>query len=219
MRLITADGASLDQAAIQRTALGTPLMPRVDALRFLHATRVARRLGDRGRQGSVLTLIDGGSLVDEGFLAAAAAEAAGPVANRLVLSFTQAAVRAFSARHAEVLKTLVGAGLRCALEEVADLDMDFAALKAMGADFVKLDANHFLEGLPAAGGKVPAADICRHLGDFGLTVVVGRIEDEWLLARILGFGVQFGKGALFGAPRIVRDEAGGEAAARGDARA
>jgi cyclic-di-GMP phosphodiesterase TipF (flagellum assembly factor) len=90
--------------------------------------------------------------------------------------------------------------------------MDLAALKTKGVDFVKLDAPHFLEGLPAAGGRVPASDVCRRLSEDGLTLVVGRIEDEWLLARILGFGVLFGKGALFGEPRIVRDKAGAETA-------
>jgi cyclic-di-GMP phosphodiesterase TipF (flagellum assembly factor) len=215
MRLVTADGAAVEQAELARAARGTPLMPGIDTLRVMHAMRVARRLGDRGRQGSVLALIEGQSLVDEAFLAAAVSEAGTAVSKRLVLSFAQAAVRAFSSGHTEVLKTLVRAGLRFALDEVADLDMDFAALKAMGFDFLKLDAQRFLDGLPAAGGHMPASDICRHLADFGLTLVVGRIEDEWLLARILGFGVLFGKGALFGAPRIVRDEAGATDAAAG----
>ena len=56
------------------------------------------------------------------------------------------------------------------------------------------------------GGRVPASDICRHLADFGLSLIVGRIEDDWLLARILGFGVLFGKGTLFGGARLVKDE-------------
>jgi cyclic-di-GMP phosphodiesterase, flagellum assembly factor TipF len=208
MRLVTADGAAVEQAELARAARGTPLMPRIDTLRVMHAMRVARRLGDRGRQGSVLALIEGQSLVDEAFLAAAVSEAGTAVSKRLVLSFAQAAVRAFSGGQTEVLKTLVRAGLRFALDEVGDLDLDFAALKAMGFDFLKLDAQRFLDGLPVAGGRMPASDICRHLADYGLTLIVGRIEDEWLLARILGFGVLFGKGALFGAPRIVRDEAG-----------
>jgi len=93
-----------------------------------------------------------------------------------------------------------------ALEEVTDLDMDFAELKELGFAFVELDAPVFLDGLPAASGRVPASDICRHLADFGMTLIVGRIEDDWLLARILGFGVLFGKGTLFGAPRLVKDE-------------
>ena len=53
---------------------------------------------------------------------------------------------------------------------------------------------------------MPASDICRHLADFGLSLIVGHIEDDWLLARILGFGVLFGKGALFGGARLVKDE-------------
>jgi cyclic-di-GMP phosphodiesterase, flagellum assembly factor TipF len=210
MRLITADGAALDHGEFSRTAKGTGLMPRIDAARVTHATRVARRLGDRGRQGSVLVRIDGNSLSDESFLAAA--EAAGHAAKRLVLSFAQSEVRVFSSAHMQALKRLAAAGLRFALEEVVDLDMDLAALKTKGVDFVKLDAPHFLEGLPAAGARVPAAEVCRHLAEGGLTLVVGRIEDEWLLARILGFGVLFGKGALFGEPRVVRDKAGAESA-------
>jgi cyclic-di-GMP phosphodiesterase, flagellum assembly factor TipF len=210
MRLVTADGAALDHGEFSRTAKGTELMPRIDAARVTHATRVARRLGDRGRQGSVLVRIDGNSLADESFLAAA--EAAGHAAKRLVLSVAQSEVRAFSSVHMQALKRLAAAGLRFALEEVVDLDMDLAALKTKGVDFVKLDAPHFLEGLPAAGGRVSAADVCRHLAEGGLTLVVGRIEDEWLLARVLGFGVLFGKGALFGEPRVVRDKAGAESA-------
>ena len=115
-------------------------------------------------------------------------------------------MRAFTPGHAEALGALAAAGFSFALEEVTDLDMDFAGLKEMGFAFVELDAPVFLDGLPAASGRVPASDICRHLSDFGLTLIVGRIEDDWLLARILGFGVLFGKGTLFGgaAPRQGR---------------
>jgi cyclic-di-GMP phosphodiesterase TipF (flagellum assembly factor) len=123
-----------------------------------------------------------------------------------VLSFAQSEVRAFTPGHAEVLGTMAAGGFGFALDEVTDLDMDFGSLKAMGFQFVKLDAPVFLDGLPATGGRVPAADICRYLSDFGLTLIVGRIEDDWLLARILGFGVLFGKGTLFGGPRLVKEE-------------
>src|SRR5262249_30000508 len=136
---------------------------------------------DRGRQGSVLTLIDSNSLTDEGFLTAAAVQPPTQATMGLVLSFAQSEVRAFAPGHARALKILSTAGFRFALEEVTDVDMDFAGLKKMGVDFVKLDAPVFLEGLPAASGRVPASDICRHLADFGLTLIVGRIEDDWLL--------------------------------------
>ena len=103
-------------------------------------------------------------------------------------------------------RDLAAIGFRFALEEVTDLDMDFAALREIGFAFVELDAPVFLDGLPAPGARVPASDICRHLADFGLSLIVGHIEDDWLLARILGFGVLFGKGAMFGGARLVKDE-------------
>ena len=55
-------------------AQGSGLMPRIDAARMIRAARVARRLSERGRQGSVLAAVAGESLTDERFLDAAAAE-------------------------------------------------------------------------------------------------------------------------------------------------
>jgi cyclic-di-GMP phosphodiesterase TipF (flagellum assembly factor) len=206
VRLLTADGATLEQSEFARAAKGSGLMPQIDAARMIRAARVARRLGERGRQGSVLTAITGEALTDESFLDVAAVQPGSEGQMSLVLSFAQSEVRAFTPGHAEVLGTMAAGGFGFALDEVTDLDMDFGALKAMGFQFVKLDAPVFLDGLPAAGGRIPAADICRYLSDFGLTLIVGRIEDDWLLARILGFGVLFGKGALFGGPRLVKEE-------------
>jgi len=213
VRLLTADGAALEQCDFARAAQGSGLMPRIDAERMIRAARVARRLGERGRQGSVLSAIAGESLADAEFLGTASANT-GDGRMNLVLSFAQSEVRNFTAGHSEALGQLARAGFRFALEEVTDLDMDFGGLQAMGFDFVKLDAPVFLEGLAApGGGRVPASDICRHLSDFGLTLIVGRIEDDWLLARILGFGVLFGKGTLFGGPKLVKPEVVGAAAA------
>jgi cyclic-di-GMP phosphodiesterase, flagellum assembly factor TipF len=204
-RLLTADGAAINPSEYLAAARGCGLMPRIDAAKMTRAARIAARLGQRGREGSVLASITGDSLTDQAFVEAAAAGPRGGGMG-LVLAFAQSEVRAFTPGHARALSNLAALGLRFALEEVTDLDMDFAALKGMGFAFAELDAPVFLEGLPAAGGRVPAPDICRHLANFGLALIVGRIDDDWLLARILGFGVLYGKGALFGGPRLVKDE-------------
>jgi cyclic-di-GMP phosphodiesterase TipF (flagellum assembly factor) len=213
VRLLTADGAALEQSDFAPIARGSGLMPRIDASRMIRAARVARRLSERGRQGSVLTTVGGESLTDEAFLDATAMQPGTDGRMRLVLSFAQSEVRTFTSGHAEALGSMAAAGFSFALEEVTDLDMDFSALRDMGFEFVKLDASVFLDGLPAASGRVPAADICRYLADHGLTLIVGRIDDEWLSARVLGFGVLLGKGALFGGPRQVKPEIVAEAVA------
>lgn len=206
MRLLTADGKTIEQTEFSRTAQGSGLMPRIDAARMLRAARVARRLGERGRQGSVLAAMAGESLTNDEFLDAAALQPGTDGRIGLVLSFTQSDVRTFTPVHAEALGSMAAGGFGFALEDVTDLDMDFGGLKAMGFEFVKLDAQVFLEGLRAPSGRVPASDICRYLSEFGLTLIVGRIEDEWLLARILGFGVLLGKGTLFGGSKLVKAE-------------
>jgi cyclic-di-GMP phosphodiesterase TipF (flagellum assembly factor) len=204
-RLITADGTALDRREYATAARGSGLMPRIDAAKMIRAARIASRLGERGREGAVLASLTGDVLIDQAFLEAVTA---GSRADGLclVLAFAQSEVRAFTPGHVKALGDLAALGFRFALEEVVDLDMDFAALKDMGFTFVELDAPVFLDGLPAAGSRVPAADISRHLANFGLALIVGHIDDDWLLARILGFGVLFGKGALFGGPRLLKDE-------------
>jgi cyclic-di-GMP phosphodiesterase TipF (flagellum assembly factor) len=206
IRLRTADGAGVEQSEFSRIAKGSGLMPRLDAARMLRAARVARRLGEKGRQGSVLTALAGESLTSGDFLDVAALQPGSDGRISLVLSFTQSDVRTFTPVHAEAVGTMAASGFRFALEEISDLDMDFGRLKAMGFEFVKLDAPVFLEGLPTSSGRIPASDICRYLAEFGLALIIGRIEDDWLLARILGFGVLLGHGTLFGGPKLVKPE-------------
>ncbi|MGE0024822.1 MAG: hypothetical protein AB7S70_14455, partial [Hyphomicrobium sp.] len=63
-----------------------------------------------------------------------------------------------------------------------------------------------LEGLPAPSGRISSADVCRHLAQHGMTLVVDHIDDDDKLARVFGFGVLLGQGQLFGGPRPVRAE-------------
>jgi cyclic-di-GMP phosphodiesterase TipF (flagellum assembly factor) len=214
MRLRMADGVSMEQEDYTRAAQDSELLPYIDAARMLRAARVARRLAERGRQGSVLAATSGESLTDDGFLDTATQQTAvegGRV--RLVLAFSQADARAFTATHAEALGTMAAAGFGFALEDVTDLEMDFGKLKDLGFEYVKLDAEVFLEGMQAPGGCIPAADICRYLSESGLTLIVGAIEDDWLLAKVMGFGVLLGKGTLFGGPRLIKAMEPGSAAA------
>jgi EAL domain-containing protein (putative c-di-GMP-specific phosphodiesterase class I) len=204
MRLRTADGEQLEQPDYTRAAQSTELLPHIDAARMLRAVRVARRLAERGRQGSVLSAMAGDSITDNAFLDAAARETANDGRVRLVLSFAQSDARAFTPAHAEALGAMAGSGFAFALDDVTDLEMDFGRLKALGFEFVKLDAQVFLDGMQAPGGCIPAADICRYLSEFGLTLIIGAIEDDWLLAKVMGFGVLFGKGTLFGGPRLIK---------------
>ena len=70
-------------------------------------------------------------------------------------------------------------------------------------EFVKLDATVFQSGLYCDGQTVPASEICEHFQDLGLSVIVGDIGDVETREKLVGWGVVYGQGALFGQPRPV----------------
>jgi cyclic-di-GMP phosphodiesterase TipF (flagellum assembly factor) len=208
VRLRSESGASIASEEFTPVARGTGLLPLIDAMRVSRSARVAVHLSDRRVAGSLFSQITGESLASNRFLRdfTDTYHQSGTIAERLVLSFAQSDVRGFAAPQWATLKELMDLGFRFALEDVSDLDMDFEALTAAGFAFAKFDARVFLEGLPAQGGLIPAADLCRYLAHLGLTLIIGRIDDEEQLAKVLGFGALFGQGTLFGAPRPVKAE-------------
>ena len=208
VRLRSSDGGLLDPGSIRSIASGTGLLARIDAAKLARSARVAARLQSRGTDAALYSNLARESLADDVFLDTfedAMAEQ-DDLPQRLVLSFSQADVRAFNDVHWETAAAMSEIGLRFALEDVADLDMDFERLKEFGFEFVKLDSRVFLEGLPASNGAIPASDLCRHFADLGFTLIVGRIEDEVAHAKLMGFGVLFGQGTFFGGARAVQVE-------------
>lgn len=204
VRLRGAGNEILDPAVLATTQRGSEIVPLLDAVRVRHAAGIALKLERSGRQGSVFSEVAGPSLQSQRFVEGVAERQAQGIADRIVLTFLQNEVRGLGPAQLAALAELRDHGFRFALQSIADLDMDFELLRATGFEFVKLDADVFLDGLPMLGGRVPSSDICRHFAGLGMTVIVGGVDDEAVRARILGFGVLFGQGVLFGGPRPVR---------------
>lgn len=206
LRLRDERGDVLDFHGDRDGYAGRAILPIIDRVNVERTSQVALQLECRGRQGSLFSKISGESLNADKFLDGIenAYRARENFSGQLIMTFSQADVRAFGERERATLADLASLGFRYAIGSVTDLDMDFAELKALGFDFAKLDASVFLDGLMAGETLVPARDICRHLADIGLTLVVGRIDDEHVAARIFGFGVLFGQGQMFGGPRPVK---------------
>lgn len=206
VRLRDADGNPLEVSPGGPDLRGTGLLPLFDGVRVTRTAAVARRLEDRGKAGSIFSAFSGESVADEHFLGelAETLHLRASLAAQLVLSFTQTDVRGFSTPEWDSLADMRALGFRFAITHLTDLDMDFEALAEQGFVFAKLDASVFLDGLRAPSGHLPSTDVCRHLARHGLTLVVERIDDDELLARVFGFGVLLGQGQLFGGARPVR---------------
>jgi EAL domain-containing protein (putative c-di-GMP-specific phosphodiesterase class I) len=190
-------------AEVRTVAEGAGLLPLLDALAVRHAAGFALMLERRGREGAVFSRIGSRSLESDGFVTDVAGRHAEGIADRMVLAFAQNEMRGLGPAQITALEDLARLGFRFSLQGIADLDMDFEALQALGFEFVKLDAQVFQAGLPCGGETVPAAEICQHFADLGLSVIVCDIADEATRERMVGWGVAYGQGELFGAPRPV----------------
>ena len=206
VRFNDATGTEMPHALVLAAARDAGMLPRVDAALLPRAARIAQHFQLRGRDTEIFSRVHAASLPDLDFRDEVTAATIAADGAALVLSFEQNDVRAFGPVHWQILSTISDMGLRFAIESVTDLDMDFEALKYRGFNFVKLDADVLIEGLPATGAMVASADVCRHLASVGLALIVSHIDDEQALARILGFGVLFGQGSLFGTKRAVRSD-------------
>lgn len=193
----------MDDGDVRDIAAGAGLLPLLDALTVRHSAAVASMLERRGRDGAVFSRIGGASLESDSFVSDVAGQQAQGLARRMVLSFVQGEMRGLGPAQLTALEDLGRLGFRFTLQGVADLDMDFEALKAVGFAFVKLDAAVFQGGLMCNGTIVPASDICEHFRDLGLDVIVGEIADAETRDRLLTWGVLYGQGQLFGPPRPV----------------
>jgi EAL domain-containing protein (putative c-di-GMP-specific phosphodiesterase class I) len=208
VRLRLADGETLDGDRMVSETRGTGLLPLIEAVKVSNAKRVAVQMISRGRSGDFFALVDGEALQAGQFGDDMETIIGGDetLAARLVLAFSQSDVRGFTPAQWDSLREIAGLGFRFSIEDITDLDMDFEKLGSNGFAFAKLDSEVFLDGLPIESGHLPAADICRYLSGAGLALIVGRITDETTRAKIMGFGVLYGQGTLFGGPRPVRSD-------------
>ncbi len=205
MRLCDESGEALADSEVAEVARATGLAGAIDALKLPRVARVARKVQGRGgAPADVLAGVFGDSLTDKAFIDALDAAMGGPTPPPVVLSFTQADVRAFGRVHWWALATLADIGLHFAIADLTDLDMDFDLLAARGFTFAKLDADVFLNGLPHGASVIPAADLTRHLSTVGLQIIVASIAAQDQMDRITACGVSLGQGALFGEPKPVR---------------
>ena len=204
IRMGAGEAVAIDDYALVQAGAG--LRGRLDASKLTRVTRIAEPLSKRGLSASLFVSLAAESLVDDNFLDACVnvLKNQPDIVRQLVLSFSQGELRSFTKPHWDTLATLKENGLRFGLERLTDLAMDFAILGERGFHFAKIDAGVLLTGMQAHDGAVSALQVCHRLGDAGLDLIVGRIDDDATLTQVGGLGVLYGQGTFFGVPRPVK---------------
>jgi cyclic-di-GMP phosphodiesterase TipF (flagellum assembly factor) len=184
------------------------LMPRIDNVMLVKCVQLLRRVGADSRLKGVFCNLSAQSLRDRDFFPELVEfmEENNALADSLTFQVSQRAVLDLGADELAGLKSLGKLGFVFSLDRVADLDVDFAALRDHFFRYIKIEAKTLLHDLESAGASVAAADMARFLDRFDLKLIAERVEDEASLTRLVEYGVDLAQGDLFAKPRQATPE-------------
>jgi cyclic-di-GMP phosphodiesterase TipF (flagellum assembly factor) len=206
-RLRSEDGSIIMPAQYIRIAAPAGLMSVVDNLLLFRCVQVVRRLTQRHRDVGVFCNISGHTLTDSEFFPQFLdfMHHHRDLAGQIIFEFSQDAVLAATASEEANLRYLANLGFRLSMDQVTKLDLDFAKLKRLGFQFLKVRATTLISGMKDAGAAVAAEDFKNLLLRNGVNLIAERVEDEKTVVQLLEYNVDFGQGYLFGEPRAIRD--------------
>jgi cyclic-di-GMP phosphodiesterase TipF (flagellum assembly factor) len=174
------------------------LMPLIDNVLLVRSVQVLRRLGTDSRIRGLFCNVSMHSLLDPDYfpeLIELMEENSG-LSEHLIFEVSQPEMLGLTDAELGCLDTLGALGYNFCLDNVSDLDTDFATLSDRYFRYVKLSAARFL-GSP---GRT-ASGLKRDLDGLGIQLIIEKVEEEGDVAELLDRGIEFAQGYLFGQPR------------------
>jgi cyclic-di-GMP phosphodiesterase TipF (flagellum assembly factor) len=207
-RIRTGDDAFMPPSDYLQLAEREHLMPRIDNVMLVKCVQLLRRLGPESRLKGMFCNLSAQSLLDHDFFPELVEfmQENSTLADNLTFQLSQRAVLDIGADALAGLKTLGKLGFVFSLDHVADLDVDFAALRDHFFRYVKIEAKTLLHDMAEARASIPAADMTSYLDRFDLKLIVEKVDDEASLERLMDYGVDLAEGDLFARPRPVTPE-------------
>jgi cyclic-di-GMP phosphodiesterase TipF (flagellum assembly factor) len=207
-RLRAEDGAVIMPAQYIKVAAPAGLMSVVDNLLLFRCVQIVRKLTAKNKGIGVFCNISGDTLRDTEFFPQFLEymHHNRDLAGQIVFEFEQNAVLKAGVEGEANLNYLSGLGFALSMDHVETLALDFAKLKAMGFQHLKVRAETLIQGMGMAKAAVAAEDIKTLLQRNGLNLIAERVEEEKTVLQLLDYAVDFAQGYLFGEPRAVRDE-------------
>lgn len=174
------------------------LMPLIDNVLLVRSVQVLRRLGPDTRIKGVFANVSMHSLLDPDYYPELIEfmEENSSLSENLIFEINQAEMQGLTEAELGCLDTLGALGYTFCLDNVSDIDVDFASLSDRYFRYVKVSADTFLGG---PGRK--AADLKRQLDGLGMQLIIEKVEREGDVADLLDHGIESAQGFLFGEPQ------------------
>jgi cyclic-di-GMP phosphodiesterase, flagellum assembly factor TipF len=206
-RLRSEDGAVIMPAQFMKVAAPAGLMSIIDNLLLFRCVQIVRRLTNKHRDIAVFCNISEHTLHDSAFFPQFLEFMTHhrDLANNIVFEFAQSSVMSAGSAEAANLRHLANLGFRLSLDQMTQLNLDFARVKKLGFQFLKLKASTLLYGMSEAQADVAAEDFQALLFRNGIDLIVERVESEKTVVQLLEYNVEMGQGYLFGEPKPTRE--------------
>ncbi len=213
-RLRRADGKLIMPNEFLVAAERANLLGVIDNMLLFRCVQIVRRLSERDRRVGVFCNIAMASLEDEQFFPPFLEfmKENRDLAGSMIFEL---GVRVFNARSdvaARNMAKLRDLGFRFSLDKGDGLVLDLPELQAAGVRFVKVNGERLLEEL-TPGGERPITSIVREVAPdevptlfirYGVDLIAEKVESEKSVIELLEFGIPYGQGHVFGAPRPIK---------------
>ena len=178
------------------------LMPLIDNVMLVRSVQALRKLASTSTIRGVFCNISMHSLLDPDYFPELVEfmEENSALSESLIFEVSQIEMLGLTESELSCLDTLGALGYGFCLDNVTDLDADFAGLSDRYFRYVKISAAKFLDG----PGRT-AADLKRHLDGLGVQLIIEKVEEEGDVAELLDHGIELAQGYLFGAPLPMED--------------
>lgn len=207
-RIRTEDGSIILPQQYLEIAAEEGLIVTIDNLLLFRCIQLLRRQKQRNREVGFFVPVSSTTLADAEFLSDFVEFLAGnrELGANLIFEFSQKDFLEQAIHVEECVRRLAEFDYRFSVDQVTRLDLDFQQLAAQRVGFVKVPASLLLSDGRDAGADLHPTDLKERLRRNRIDLVVDRIEDEYTVAELLDFEVDYGQGYLFGEPRPARDD-------------
>jgi len=197
-RIRTAEDELVLPAEYMPVAKRAALMPLIDNVLLVRSVQVLRRLGPDANVQGLFCNVSMHSLLDPDYfpeLIEFMEENSG-LSESLVFELSQPELLGLTESELGCLDTLGALGYNFCLDNVSDLEADFAGLSDRYFRYVKVSAERFL----SSPGRM-ASGLKRDLDGLGIQLIIEKVENEGDVAELLDHGIELAQGYLFGEPR------------------
>ena len=174
-----------------------------------------RRLAARDRRVGVFCNVSSHSLEDPHFFPffLSHLEQNRDLAGALIFEIRSSRFEHRSRQMREAMERLTALGFRFSIDHAESIELDLPRLQDAGIRFVKIKGGTLIDQLrdpfgprpvSAADRKISGEEVAPVCSRYGVTLIAEKIEEEVSVVEVLEYGIPYGQGHIFGAPRPIK---------------